>query len=272
MQSTRFAVSAINTLHEELIETTSERVPELAERSVAKDPGGLTDQIELSGVNFQYPGSDRQTLFDISVSIQRGISIGFIGQSGAGKSTLIDIILGLLTPTRGSVLVDGVDIRKGMKGWQNQLGYVPQTIHLTDQTLRQNVAFGLADSDIDEPAVLNALRAAQLEDFVRELPEGLNTEVGERGVRLSGGQRQRIGIARALYHNPSVLVLDEATSALDTSTEKSLMEVVQAMGGEKTILIITHRLSTIEKCDRVIRLKAGRIVKENDSDFHKIEK
>jgi ABC-type multidrug transport system fused ATPase/permease subunit len=158
------------------------------------------------------------------------------------------------------VLVDGVDIRNALCGWQNQIGYVSQTIYLTDDTLRRNVAFGLADADIDEAAVWRALRAAQLEEFVRQLPEGLDTVVGERGVRLSGGQRQRIGIARALYHDPSVLVLDEATSALDTDTESGVMEAIRAMRGEKTILIITHRLSTVEHCDSLVRLVAGQIV------------
>jgi len=176
---------------------------------------------------------------------------------------LVDVILGLLAPSSGVVKVDGVNIRDSLRDWQKQIGYVPQAIYLTDDTLRRNVAFGLDDADIDETAVWRALRAAQLEDFVRQLQEGLETVVGESGVRLSGGQRQRIGIARALYHDPSVLVLDEATSALDTDTEGGVMEAVRAMHGEKTVLIITHRLSTVEHCDSLVRLVAGQIVESS---------
>lgn len=263
IQSTRFAFSAVNTLHQELVKGADQNDAGLVGKSTAEAGGRFSDRIELSGVNFQYAGSESEALRDINLSIPRGAFIGFIGQSGAGKSTLVDILLGLLTPSSGAVLVDGVDIRNNLRGWQNQIGYVSQTIYLTDDTLRRNVAFGLADEDIDEEAVWKALRAAQLEYFVTDLPEGLNTEVGERGVRLSGGQRQRIGIARALYHDPSVLVLDEATSALDTDTESGVMEAVRAMHGEKTILIITHRLSTVKSCDFVVRVERGNIVSIN---------
>lgn len=264
LQSTRFANSAINTLHQELVVGLEKGggnidVPQGSAGTGAR----FTDRIELSDVYFEYPESEGPTLRDINLSIPRGASIGFIGESGAGKSTLVDVILGLLTPNSGSVMVDGVDIRNAMKDWQNQIGYVSQTIYLTDDTLRRNVAFGLVDADIDEAAVWRALRAAQLEDFVRQLPEGLDTVVGERGVRLSGGQRQRIGIARALYHDPSVLVLDEATSALDTDTESGVMEAIRAMHGEKTILIVTHRLSAVEYCDQVVRIERGNLTRSN---------
>jgi ABC-type multidrug transport system fused ATPase/permease subunit len=260
IQSTRFALSAVNTLYQELVEVAAERNAQLTEKRKVQVVEKFNDRIDLSAVSFQYPGSEDLVLFNIRLSIPRGAMIGFIGESGAGKSTLVDIILGLLTPSSGVVLVDGEDIHKNLRAWQNQIGYVSQTIYLTDDNLRRNVAFGLADEDIDENAVWNALRAAQLENFVRQLPEGLNTKLGERGVRLSGGQRQRIGIARALYHDPSILVLDEATSALDTDTESGVMEAVQAMHGEKTVLIITHRLSTIQHCDQVIRVDNGTIV------------
>jgi ABC-type multidrug transport system fused ATPase/permease subunit len=259
IQSTRFAFASVNTLYQELVEGAAVRNAELAGEAKVEVCERFNDRIELSGVSFQYPESDEQALRDIRFSIPRGAMIGFIGESGAGKSTLVDIILGLLMPSSGAVLVDGVDIRENLRHWQNQIGYVPQTIYLTDNTLRRNVAFGLADEDIDEKAVWKALRAAQLENFARQLPEGLNTAVGERGVRLSGGQRQRLGIARALYHDPSILVLDEATSALDTVTENGVMEAVRAMQGEKTVLIITHRVSTIEHCDQVIRVDNGTI-------------
>ncbi len=176
--------------------------------------------------------------------------MGFVGPSGSGKSTLVDVILGLLTPGTGQVIVDGRDIQQNLRAWQDQIGYVSQSIYLTDDTLRRNVAFGLPNEEIDNAAVRRALKAAQLEDFVAGLPDGQETLVGERGVRLSGGQRQRIGIARALYHDPSVLVLDEATSALDVITEQGVMQAVNALHGVKTILIVAHRLSTVESCDR----------------------
>jgi ABC-type multidrug transport system fused ATPase/permease subunit len=155
-----------------------------------------------------------------------------------------------------------VNVQTNIRGWQDQIGYVPQSIFLTDDTLRRNVAFGLADSEIDDTAVAHAIGAAQLEQFVKELPQGLETVVGERGIRLSGGQRQRIGIARALYHDPAVLVLDEATSSLDTNTERSVMQAVRALKGDKTVLIVAHRLSTVEHCDRLYRLEHGRVIQD----------
>jgi len=261
IQSTRFASSSVNTLHKELVAGVVEG--EVIGSAFARVCKRFNDRIELRGVNFKYSDGGDQALHDVSLTITLGESLGIIGESGAGKSSLVDVILGLLTQSSGTILVDGLSIHDDLRWWQSQIGYVPQTIYLTDDTLRRNVAFGLAEPDIDEAAVWRALRAAQLEEFVRQLPEGLETRVGERGVRLSGGQRQRIGIARALYHDPSVLVMDEATSALDSETESGVMDAVHAMLGEKTILIITHRLSTVEHCDRVIRLAAGRIVDED---------
>ena len=203
---------------------------------------------------------------DVSLVVRRGEAVGFVGPSGAGKSTLVDVILGLFAPTSGTVLVDGLDIQDNLRNWQNQIGYVPQTIYLTDDTLRRNVAFGLGDENIDEQAVVDAIRLAQLEEFVASLPEKLSTVVGERGVRLSGGQRQRIGIARALYHNPSVLVLDEATSSLDTPTEHGVMQAVQALQGSKTVIIVAHRLSTVEYCDRLYRIEDSRLTEQGTFD------
>jgi ABC-type multidrug transport system fused ATPase/permease subunit len=205
-------------------------------------------------------------LSDINLKINSGEAVGFVGQSGSGKSTLIDIMLGLLTPLSGSVLVNGQEVSGIKSVWQKTIGYIPQTIFLMDDSLRRNIAIGIAGSEIDEVAIHDALKSAQLEDFVASLPEGLDTVVGERGVRLSGGQRQRIGIARALYHRPSVLVLDEATSSLDTETEKGVMQAVQALQGDKTVIIVAHRLSTVEYCDRLYRLDAGRIVDEGTFD------
>jgi ABC-type multidrug transport system fused ATPase/permease subunit len=220
--------------------------------------------LTLHDVQFQYPAAETAALRGIDLKIAAGATVGFIGGSGAGKSTLVDVILGLLTPQHGSVRVDGVDVRTNLRGWQDNIGYVPQNIYLTDDTLRRNIAFGLADAEIDELAVQRALRAAQLEQFIAELPRGLETFVGERGVRLSGGQLQRIGIARALYHDPPVLVLDEATSALDTITEREVMDAVRALHGRKTVIIVAHRVTTVEHCDRLYRLEAGKIVGAGD--------
>jgi ABC-type multidrug transport system fused ATPase/permease subunit len=224
------------------------------------------DQLELKNLGFQYPTAVRPSLQDVSLVVRRGEAVGFVGPSGAGKSTLVDVILGLFAPTSGTVLVDGLDIQDNLRNWQNQIGYVPQTIYLTDDTLRRNVAFGLGDENIDEQAVVDAIRLAQLEEFVASLPDKLGTVVGERGVRLSGGQRQRIGIARALYHNPSVLVLDEATSSLDTPTEHGVMQAVQALQGAKTVIIVAHRLSTVEYCDRLYRIEDSRMTEQGTFD------
>ena len=224
--------------------------------------GHLAKQIEVSNLTFGYEGTEREALSGVSLTVVRGEAVGLIGSSGSGKSTLVDILLGLLEPTSGNVLVDGHDIQENLREWQDQIGYVPQSIFLTDDTLRRNVAFGLPKEKIDDDAVTSAIRLAQLEEFVASLPDGMETLVGERGVRLSGGQRQRIGIARALYNNPDILVLDEATSSLDTETEHGVMQAVQALQGDKTVIIVAHRLSTVEYCDRLYRLENARIVDE----------
>ena len=226
----------------------------------------FASQLELMDVSFQYPTAATASLQNVSLVVKRGEAVGFVGPSGAGKSTLVDVILGLFAPTSGVVKVDGQDVQQNLRNWQNQIGYVPQAIYLTDDTLRRNVAFGLNDENIDDNLVRDAIRLAQLEDFVATLPEKLDTVVGERGVRLSGGQRQRIGIARALYHNPSVLVLDEATSSLDTPTEHGVMQAVQALQGSKTVLIVAHRLSTVEYCDRLYKIENARIIEEGTFD------
>ncbi len=222
----------------------------------------LLDRIDVEGLSFSYARTTRDALNNVSIHIRRGEAVGLIGSSGSGKSTLVDILLGLLEPTDGRVLIDGHDIHQNLRGWQDQIGYVPQSIFLTDDTLRRNVAFGLPKDKIDDDAVRSAIRSAQLEEFVASLPDGMETVVGERGVRLSGGQRQRIGIARALYNNPDVLVLDEATSSLDTETEHGVMQAVQALQGDKTVIIVAHRLSTVEYCDRLYRLENAQIVDE----------
>jgi ABC-type multidrug transport system fused ATPase/permease subunit len=224
------------------------------------------ENIEVDSLVFSYEGIESPVLNNVNVHIRKGEAVGFVGQSGSGKSTLIDIMLGLLHPQGGLVSVNGQRIDDVKQSWQQQIGYIPQTIFLMDDSLRRNIAIGIADKEIDELAITEALKSAQLEDFVASLPEGIDTVVGERGVRLSGGQRQRIGIARALYHRPSVLVLDEATSSLDTETEHGVMQAVQALQGDKTVIIVAHRLSTVEYCDRLYRLDAGRIVDEGTFD------
>ena len=220
----------------------------------------FVNEISLREVTFAYANTARRALDSVSLEVRRGDAVGIIGASGAGKSTLVDIFLGLLEPSTGSVMIDGRDIRENIRGWQRHIGYVPQSIYLIDESVRMNVAFGIQNDAIDDAAVDRALRAAQLDEFVSTLPDGVNTLVGERGVRLSGGQRQRIGIARALYHDPDVLVLDEATSSLDTNTEQGVMAAVRELLGMKTIIIIAHRLTTVGYCSRVYKMSEGRII------------
>ena len=253
LQSLKYCLPVIDVLQKDLILSAPEDPEKKSTQST------FHKSLELQHITYTYPGADLPSLKDISLTIKCGESIGFIGTSGAGKSTLVDILLGLLPPDQGTVKVDDENIQQKLRGWQNQIGYVPQSIYLTDDTLLRNIAFGLSIEEINKESVLNAIRAAHLEDFIQSLPDGLDTVVGERGVRLSGGQRQRIGIARALYHDPSVLVLDEATSALDTATEQGVMEAVRELQGSKTIIIVAHRLSTIEHCDRLYNLENGRI-------------
>lgn len=219
----------------------------------------LRDCIQVDNVRFRYQDRAASAIAGISLQINRGEMVGFMGITGSGKTTLIDIILGLFEPVSGRVLVDGNDIHLNLGGWQRQIGYIPQSIYLTDDTLRRNVAFGVPDEDIDDERVWRALDAAQLADFVRSLPGGMETVIGERGARLSGGQRQRVGMARAMYYDPEVLVLDEATSALDGETEKKMMQAISALHRLKTILIIAHRPSTLEFCDRVFVINHGRL-------------
>ena len=218
-------------------------------------------KLSLQNIIYQYPEVSAKAINDISFDIYKGQSIGLIGKSGSGKTTLVDIILGLLYPKSGDIQVDDVSIYQNLRAWQNLIGYIPQSIFLTDETIEKNIAFGTPDHLIDQAKLEKAIKSAQLEELIQELPQGLKTEVGERGVRLSGGQRQRVGIARALYHEREILVLDEATSALDNETEQLVNESIKSLSGTKTLIIIAHRLSTIEHCDRLYLLGQGKILK-----------
>ena len=219
------------------------------------------NQIDLDRVSYSYNNSSQLAVENVSLRIKKGQSIALIGKSGSGKTTLVDIILGLLEPKAGDILVDGKSVYNNLRSWQNMIGYIPQSIFLTDETIERNIAFGVPDRLIDPQRIKKAIEAAQLEELITQLPKGIKTEVGERGIRLSGGQRQRIGIARALYHEREILVLDEATSALDNETERLVSEAIKSLAGTKTLIIIAHRLSTVEHCDRVYLLEKGRIVK-----------
>ena len=222
----------------------------------------LEREITLSGVTFRYPKGEFDVLQDASMTVEKGMSVGIIGPSGAGKTTSVDIMLGLLRPDQGQVLVDGTDIRLDMDGWLSEIGYIPQSIFMLNGNIRQNVAFGVPENEVSDEKVWMALKEAALDDYVRSLPDGLETELGERGIRLSGGQRQRVGIARALYNDPSVLFFDEATSALDNETEAAIMDSINHLHGSKTMIIIAHRLSTIEGCDAVFKVDGGSITRE----------
>ncbi|PWN07820.1 ABC transporter ATP-binding protein [Rhodohalobacter mucosus] len=219
----------------------------------------LRERIEIQNVWYSYPESDEQSVQGVSLSIPKGASVAFVGASGAGKTTMVDLLLGLLEPGRGSIRVDGTDIREDVSSWQKNIGYIPQSIYLADETLRSNIAFGLPEKEIDDEKVMEAVKLAQLEEMVSRMPEGLDTIIGENGTRISGGQRQRVGIARALYHNPDVLVMDEATSALDNITEKYITEAIDALKGDRTIIMIAHRLTTVQNCDVIYFMENGRI-------------
>lgn len=218
--------------------------------------------IELRDITYRYPGTDVCIFKNAKVEFPVGKSIGIVGSSGGGKTTMIDIMLGLLKPESGEVLADGVNIRTNYPGWLKNIGYIPQSIYMLDTTIRRNVAFGVPDEQIDDEKVWKALKEAQLDEHVRSLPEGLDTEIGQHGITFSGGQRQRIGIARALFEDPEVLVLDEATSALDNETEAAIMDSVNRLHGRKTLIIIAHRLETIKKCDIVLRVQDQGVVRE----------
>ncbi len=241
---------SLDYLYENLTESMKSDKAMRAERAAIAGPAlHLEDKIELKDITFAYPDSDKNIFTKANMVIPKGKSVGIMGPSGAGKSTVVDILLGLLHVQSGEILCDGASIFSNYDSWLSQIGYIPQSIYLVDETIRENIALGMDEDAIDEDRIWEVMEEAQLADFVRSLPDGLDTTIGDRGVRLSGGQRQRIGIARALYHNPEILVFDEATSALDNETEAAVMEAINGFHGKKTMVIIAHRLNTIADCD-----------------------
>jgi ATP-binding cassette, subfamily B, bacterial PglK len=272
LTSIRFSQPALNVVYNDLIKDRNQ--PLLIDAIdddiptkflVNKSERTFRQSINLENVYFRYPNQEDYSIKNLSLVIPIGSSVAFVGTSGAGKTTIVDIILGLLKPEKGKLSIDGKKLSELLPIWQTKIGYIPQSVFLSDDTIRKNIAFGVADQDIDESAVQKAIEDAQLKDYINTLPENLNTIVGERGVRLSGGQRQRIGIARALYHNPEILFLDEATSALDNETEQEIMKAIDSLKGEKTVIIIAHRLSTIENCDLVFKIEKGNLVSVNNN-------
>lgn len=252
--------AAVDILHHDLIGPGTPP-PETAKKAVdSVTQFSFNDDLRLKDVSYRYPDGDGPVLDGVTLTIPFRQSVALVGQSGAGKTTLVDVILGLLEPTGGSLKVDGVNLFDDLAGWQRCIGYVPQEIYLIDDTLRSNIALGVNEMEIDESRIKAAVKTANLEDFLESLPAGLDTILGERGSRLSGGQRQRVGIARALYHDPEVLVMDEATSAVDSETENRISQAIAELSGVKTVIIIAHRLSTIRHCDRIAFLKEGHIV------------
>ena len=217
------------------------------------------DTIELNDITFAYPNTDKNIFTHADMTVPIGASVGVVGASGAGKSTIVDIMLGLLEVKSGEIMCDGIDAMEHYPEWLSHIGYIPQIIYMLDDIIRRNIAFGVDDSDIDDDRVWAVLKEAQMMDFVKDLPDGLDAQIGERGVRISGGQRQRLGIARALYHNPQILIFDEATSALDNDTETAIMDAIDSLHGQKTMVIIAHRLRTIENCDIIYEVKDEKI-------------
>ena len=256
VQLLRYNLPVVNLIHSEVL--LSKNVNSFLKVSEFD----FQDKISIKNLSFAYDGTEVSILKNISLEIKKGKKIGFVGSTGAGKTTLIDSILGLIEPLSGEILVDKKNIQNNIHGWQKNIGYVPQNIYLSDSSLKKNIAFGIADKDIDDLKILTSIKNAQLEKFVNDLPDGIDTFVGERGVRISGGQKQRIGIARALYNNPSVIVLDEATSALDGKVEFDIMGIINSLD-DKTILIIAHRLSTLDQCDKIYEIKDGLIFEKH---------
>lgn len=268
-----FLKPSVDLIYRDIKDTEDMKSFELSDASDVVDGIDEAKEIKVNDLSYRYPHTDRDVLNGINLKIPLGYAVGMVGPSGSGKSTLADIILGILTPTSGSVCYGNMNVHEHPLKWSEKLAYIPQSIYLADETIRNNVAFGIDDDRIDEDRVWAALEEAQLKDFVKELPEGLETMVGERGVRLSGGQRQRIGIARALYDDPEILVLDEATSALDNETETAVMEAIDSLMGRKTLIIIAHRVTTLRNCQMIFKVENGSVreVKYEDIEDTEVE-
>ena len=266
VNSLKWGEKALDVVHGDLVDLDEQHREARSRLTLGASKISFEREIRFDALDYQYPGQSDHALRDVTLTIPKGASVGFVGPSGAGKTTIVDVLLGLLEPTAGRVLVDGDDVQDALRSWQRKIGYIPQSIYLTDDTIRGNVAFGMDDDEIEDAMVWAALDAAQLREMVEGLPEGLDTMVGERGVRLSGGQRQRIGIARALYHDPEVLVMDEATSALDNQTERQFVEALEQLQGSHTLIVIAHRLSTVRNCDTLFMLDRGGLVAQGSYD------
>lgn len=259
-----FGLVSIDAIYTDLIEVNEANRKIYLEEGSEKTAFDFQKEIRIEDLEFSYEGSEKNVLDKVSLVIPKNNSVAFIGPSGAGKTTLADVILGILPYQKGKIWIDELELDVHSEKWKNYIGYIPQNIFIIDDTIRRNIALGIEDKFINDKKIWKALEDAQLKELVQSLEYGLDTILGERGVRISGGQRQRIGIARALYHNPELLVLDEATSALDNETEKAVMEAIEALSGRKTLIIIAHRLSTIQNCDRVYRIENGKAVLEKD--------
>jgi ABC-type multidrug transport system fused ATPase/permease subunit len=255
IQNLKLSEPVVNTITTELIKISNNFELKNNEKPII-----FNKNISFKNVFFTYNKEINYILNDISFNIKKGQTVGIIGESGAGKTTLIDILLGLLNPISGSVCVDGIDINNSKVRWRDKIGYVPQSIYLLDDTIKSNIAFGVLENEIDYLNLNRVISTAQLSNFIKTLDNGIETNVGDRGIKLSGGQRQRIGIARALYRNPEILFFDEATSALDNNTESEFMNSIDLLKGEKTIIIIAHRISTLKKCDAILEIKNGSLI------------
>tara|TARA_B100001057_G_scaffold499186_1_gene608900 strand:- start:9769 stop:11517 length:1749 start_codon:yes stop_codon:yes gene_type:complete len=258
MQNMKFMASAIEVIYNEFNQLSKNKYSK-KNNSVIKN---FKSKIEIKNLKFKYSGKKKYILNDLNLTIPRGEFIGIIGSSGSGKSTLVDLFMGLLTPSKGEIIYDKINIKEDIFSWQKKIGYVPQNIFLIDDSIKNNIAFGIEANEIDESKLNNAIEKSQLKSFIDSLEIGYETKVGERGTQISGGQLQRIGIARALYNNPEILILDESTASLDTSTENGIMNSITKLKGDKTILMISHRFSSLKNCDKIYEIKEGKILSE----------
>lgn len=262
MNNVAYYEPALNYVYENINpENMADKI--LHEQEASDKPISLKNKIEIKNLVFSYPETDKKIFQHANMEIPVGKSIGLIGPSGAGKTTVVDILLGLLEFQEGEILSDGEDVMKNYPDWLGKIGYIPQSIYLTDSTIRENIAFGIPEEEVDDKRIWSVLEEAQMKEFVAQQEGGLDAMIGERGIRISGGQRQRLGIARALYHNPELLIFDEATSALDNDTEAAIMEAIDSFHGRKTMVIIAHRLKTIENCDIVYEVADGKITRKD---------